>query len=113
FSTLFNYKPQTMTFISTLYDFKDYEENFEEKKIKLIITDPNEKTYDCFVNVIQIEKPTNSFFTILENFYSHDNNGENSPICTNEEHYKKHSFISEHAKIGTNVKVGYGCVIEP
>src|SRR5699024_6766031 len=113
FSTLFNYKPQTMTFISTLYDFKDYKDNFEGKKIQLIITDPSEEIYNCFTNVIHIEKPTNAFFTILENFYSNDSNDKGLSISTNIERYKKHSFISEHAKIGTNVKIGYGCVIEP
>src|SRR5699024_7453046 len=65
FSTLFNYKEGSITFVSTLYKFKDYIDLFNEKNIQLIITNPSENVFDCFNNCIQIEKPTNAFFDIL------------------------------------------------
>src|SRR5699024_6356196 len=68
FSTLFNYKKSKMTFISMLYKFKDYSKEFNEKTIKLILTDPSEEIYSCFENTIQIKKPTNAFFSIIEHF---------------------------------------------
>lgn len=111
FSTLFNYKGDTITFISTLYRFKDYKHLFCNKNIRLIITDPSEEQFDCFENIIQIEKPTNAFFSVLENFYKNSNQ-KKLPIANEKDYYKKHSFISNEAKIGKNVKIGLGCVIE-
>ena len=112
FSTLFNYKNGTMTFISTLYDFRDYKEKFKNKKIKLMITDPSEKIYKCFNNTIQIKRPTNVFFSILDRFFDNKMNDDN-PITCNQNEYSKQSFISDKAIIGENVKIGVGCVIEP
>lgn len=112
FSTLFNYKEETITFISTLYKFKNYVNDFKDKKIKLIITDPSEEKYYNFENVIQITKPTNAFFSILERFF--DNTKSQQPIITsNENTFTEKSYISPHAELGENVKIGIGCIIEP
>lgn len=112
FSTLFNYKEESMTFVSSLYNFKDYEHLFKEKNIRLILSDPAEKTFDCFNNVIQVKKPTNAFFSILEYFFSDESNRSNNQITKDEKIYKRNSIISEKALIGKNVKIGIGCVIE-
>lgn len=110
FSTLFNYKQNTMTFVSSLNKFNDYKELFKSKKIKLMIADTSESVSDCFVNTIQIEKPKQAFFTILD--YLFDDNAEEYTITSQEKYYRKHSFVSNNAKIGKNVKIGKGCIIE-
>lgn len=110
YSTLFNYKDSTMTFVSTLNQFKDYVELFYNKKIQLIILGPNEKYYDNFINVIKVAEPKNVFFSLLEYFY-----GESSePDCFFEidGEYNNYSFVSSKAEVGNNVKIGAGCVIE-
>lgn len=112
FSTLFNYRDNTMTFVSKLYKFGDYLNLFEKKKIKLIITDPSENIYDCFDNVIQIEKPTNAFFSILNKFFENKSDQDNHPIKGELTEIRKQSYISDKAVIGKGVKVGIGCVIE-
>ncbi len=111
FSTLFNYKDNTLTFISSLNNFGNHIHLFKNKKIKLIITDPSEYIYDCFSNVIQINNPKKVFFSILDQFF--DTYSETNDIITsNKEVYSKQSFISNDAIIGENVKIGVGCVIE-
>lgn len=112
FSSLFNYKKNSMTFISTLYSFIDYKEQFLDKKIRLIIMDPSEDNYDNFENIIIISKPTNAFFTILEEFFSREELSKKSPVSKNENEYKQFSYVSDNAKIGSNVSIGRGCVIE-
>lgn len=112
FSTLFNYRKDSLTFVSKLYKFSDYLDLFSKRKIKLIITDPSEDIFDCFENVIQIEKPTNAFFSILEIFFSDNSTQINNPITKVEADYKNNSYISDKAIIGKNVKIGIGCVIE-
>lgn len=110
YSTLFNYQAEKVTFISKLYNFSDYEEKFEKKPIKLIITDPSESIYDCFTNVIRIEKPTKVFFNILEEFF--DEKDKESIITSDVDTYNQHSYVSHKAILGKNVKIGVGCVIE-
>lgn len=112
FSTLFSYRKKTMTFISTLYNFVNYKKNFTGKQIQLIITDPTEKNDEFFRNTLQISKPTNAFFSILEHFFDNDKN-DNIPIKNVQIDLESNSHISKEAKIGKNVKVGVGCVIEP
>lgn len=109
FSSLFNYKEKSMTFISLLYNFDEFESNFSNKQIQLIITSFNENLYPSFKNVIKVEKPTHMFFMIVEEFFEKAVNS-NTPI--NENDFLSHSYISKDAVIGNNVKIGIGCVIE-
>jgi len=112
FSTLFNYKENTMTFVSSLLKFRDYTELFREKKIALIITDSTEAIYDCFLNVIQLKNPKNAFFSILDQFFE-ENFDNNLFVATSDSNIcKKYTYISDEAVIGQNVKIGFGCVIE-
>src|SRR5690625_4975075 len=67
FSTLFNYKQGSLTFVSSLNKFSDYKHLFEDERIQLAITDKKEKIYKCFNNVIQIDQPKSIFFSLLEN----------------------------------------------
>lgn len=112
FSTLFSYKEKTMTFISTLYSFVDYKKDFIDKQIQLIITDPSEIKDECFQNTLQICKPTNAFFSILEHFFDSEKN-DNVPINNVQTSLEKTSYISKDAKLGKSVQIGVGCVIEP
>src|SRR5699024_11340869 len=70
YSTLFNYKAESLTFVSSLNNFSDYETEFKENNIKLIITSPEEKKYSCFSNVIQINKQKFVFFELLEKLFN-------------------------------------------
>lgn len=110
FSTLFNYKKNTMTFVSSLNKFSDYTDLFKNKKIQLIITDPSEDIFECFANVIQINNPKSIFFSLLDEFF--DDRSKRESVTDNINIINKRSFISEKALIGKNVKIGYGCVIE-
>lgn len=112
FSTLFSYKEGTMTFISTLYKFADYKKDFIDKQVQLIIIDPSEMRDECFKNTLQISKPTNVFFAILEHFFNDEKN-DDIPISDIRLGTEQKSYISKNAKIGKNVKTGVGCVIEP
>lgn len=110
FSTLFNYKEKTITFVSSLNKFSDYTDMFKEKRIQLIITDPSENINDCFINTIQVEKPKQAFFSILDQFY--DSDSKDSTINEKPSTIDKHSVVSSNASIGDNVNIGFGCVIE-
>src|SRR5690625_405316 len=111
FSTLFNYRGETITFLSSLNKFSDYNNQLKNEKIKLIIIDTSESIYDCFENVIQIEKPKYAFFEVLDNFFSGKHNNTNETL-TKEKLYEGQAYISKQAVIGNNVKIGAGCVIE-
>src|SRR5699024_8319322 len=110
FSTLFNYREGTITFVSSLNKFSNYTDQFNDKKIKLIITDSAEQIHDCFINTIQIERPKQTFFSILDRLF--DNDFEENTISIKEEIFKQNSYVSEKANIGENVKIGIGCIIE-
>lgn len=110
FSTLSNYKLNTMTFVSTLNKFDDYKHLFANSNIKLIITGPDEDDFDCFMNVIKYDYPKKLFFTLLDYFYDTENNSQ--LLSTTKGSHHKFSYISKDVDIGNNVKIGIGCVIE-
>src|SRR5699024_8142579 len=109
FSSLFNYKSNTLTFISSMYDYKDFYSKNKDKIIQLIITSSNNiDDYANANNIIQVDNSKIVFFDILEEFYR-DSDESEEMIKTNQ----AHSFISDKAIIGKNVKIGIVCVIEP
>src|SRR5699024_5192526 len=77
-STLFNYKNNTMTCVSSMSDFSDYVNQYEHNKIQWIIADPSEDIFDCFANVIQINNPKSIFFSRLNEFF--DENSKRDSI---------------------------------
>lgn len=109
YSTLFNYKTNTMTFVSTLNKFKDYRQLFSEQQIQLILCGYEENDIQCANNIIKTEYPKKTFFDILNKFYGDPSVSSNLIEASND---NEHSFISNKAQIGKNVKIGYGCVIE-
>src|SRR5699024_10127377 len=110
YSTLFNYKKETLTFISTLNKFEVYKDLFKETKIKLIIMGNNEKNYSCFENIIKVEYPKKTFFKILDILFMSNEYDDENFITKCKENIS--SRIATNAKIGNNVKIGANCVIE-
>ncbi len=112
FSSLFNYKEGTMTFIVPDREFNKYESDYENQKIRLIIIGKEESNYKCFDNVIRLEEPRKAFFAVVEKFFDQSDDESVTGITAKPEVYKKHSYISDKTIIGRNVKIGVGCVIE-
>ena len=112
FSSLFQYKYGTMTFVAPERKFADFQNNFCNKEIALMIIGKSETVYSCFKNAIRVGDPRKAFFTIIEKCFDTGNGEEVTGISSNPEVYKKNSYISPKAIIGKNVKIGIGCVIE-
>jgi len=109
YSTLFNYEKETMTFVSTLNDFKDYQHFFQNEKINLILCGYKENNIHCAKNIIRTEFPKKMFFDLLDAFFgnpSESNNLNKYPMVN------ENTFISEKVSIGENVNIRHGCVIE-
>lgn len=112
FSSLFNYKSGTITFISSEYEFSSYMSNFKDNNISLIITNKKESYYSCFEGMIRVDSPRQAFFMIIEGFFDKSENEGITGITSNSQIYNTQSYISNKAEIGNNVKIGIGCVIE-
>lgn len=108
FSTLFNYKEDTMTFVSTLNNFKQYKDDFKEKQIRLLICGLEETDYGKSVSTIKVESPKKIFFDVIE-FISQEKKNSDGLVDHQD---NNHAYISDKAVIGNNVKIGFGCVIE-
>ncbi|MCB6994504.1 UDP-3-O-(3-hydroxymyristoyl)glucosamine N-acyltransferase [bacterium 210820-DFI.6.37] len=112
FSSLFQYKEGTMTFIVPERNFCDVAENFMDQHIAFIILGRTEKLYNCFNSVIRVDNPRKVFFSIIEYFFDCNNDDNITGITSDKSIYKANSYISPYATIGENVKIGIGCVIE-
>lgn len=112
FSSLFQYKEGTMTFIVPERKFEDFKDQFESKHISFMIIGQSEAMYDCFGTVIRVSDPRKAFFTAIERCFDSGNDETVTGISSDPAIYSKRSWISPSAKIGKNVKIGIGCVIE-
>lgn len=112
FSSLFQYKADTITFIVPERDFDDYAASFSDRKIAFIIIGMSAKVYDCYQTVIRAESPRKLFFEILDKCFSTEPDETITGISSNPEIYRRNSFIAPGVVIGNNVKIGIGCVIE-
>lgn len=112
FSSLFHYKEGTMTFIAPDRKFADYQEQFFDKQITLMIIGKNESVYSCFRNAIRVPYPHKAFFAIINQCFDDSDNEEVTGISDKPAIYCKNSYVSTKAVIGQNVKIGVGCVIE-
>lgn len=112
YSSLFNYQDDTLTFIVPERSFADFECQFQNRRIALMIMGRQEKSYECFENVIRVDNPRKAFFAVLDECFSQELDEEITGISANPAVYRKHSFVSDKAVIGRNVKIGVGCVIE-
>lgn len=112
FSSLFNYRQETITFVVPERQAADYLSNGKENLIDLIIMDSNEVFDERFRTVIRCNDPRKAFFDIVEYFFDESTNENITGITLNPEIYYKNSYVSSEAVIGENVKIGIGCVIE-
>src|SRR5699024_1637665 len=110
YSTLFNYKKDTLTFISTLNKFEEYKDLFKENKINLIVIGNKEKKYSFFQNIIKVEYHKKTFFKILDILIISNEYDNENFITKSKDNIS--SRIATNAKIGNNVKIGANCVIE-
>lgn len=109
FSSLFNYRSNTITFISSMYNFNEFYEDNKDIEIQLIITSSSDlSVYKNVRNIIQVKEEKQVFFKILDEFY--DDNQDLDGLI---DYHQTKSYISDKAKLGKNVKVGIGCIIEP
>lgn len=101
-----------MTFIVPERRFADHLAQFEHKSIAFMIIGENEKDHDTFSSVIRVRDPRAVFFLLLDELFVTVPGEEITGISQDPRVYSKHSFISDTAIIGRNVKIGVGCVIE-
>lgn len=112
FSSLFNYKEGTITFLVPERKFTYYESNFVGRNIQLIVIGKEENSNKCFNSVIRVEDPRKAFFAVLEKFFDQSDDESVTGITANPDVYRRNSYVSDKAVIGKNVKIGVGCVIE-
>lgn len=112
YSSLFNYKVNSMTFIAPMYSFKEIQEQYKDMMIKLIIIGEQEEKNQMFENTIQLKEPKKIFFMIIEELFLKEINERQRSITTNSSGNNQDSIISPNAVIGKNVSIGKGCVIE-
>lgn len=112
FSSIFNYRPDTMTFIVPERNFESYSSSFTQQKIALMIMHKDEIKNECFISAIRVKSPRKAFFSVIDRFFDIAIDDNDTCLSTVPEVYRTRSFISEDAQIGKNVKIGVGCVIE-
>lgn len=112
FSSLFHYRPGTMTFIVPERSFADYAENFSEGDISVLILSEKEAEPKAARSVIYVEDPREAFFLLVEKFFDRQESEETTGISSNPAVYRQRSFIAPSAVIGKDVQIGVGCVIE-
>lgn len=112
FSSLFQYKERSMTFIVPEKRFEDVKDSFAHRKIAFMIVGKTEKQYDCFQTVIRVDDPRKTFFALIEGCFAQDDDENVTGISSNPSVYRRHSYIAPMAVIGEHVKIGVGCVIE-
>jgi UDP-3-O-[3-hydroxymyristoyl] glucosamine N-acyltransferase len=112
FSSLFNYKPETMTFVVPERQVMDYISNCKKGDIALIIMSSNELIDERFQCVLRVKDPRKAFFKVVEYYFNKTSDESITGISSNSKNYYRQSYISDKAIIGKNVKIGIGCVIE-
>ena len=112
FSSLFHYRPETMTFIVPERSFTDYAESFSAGEISVLILSEKEAEPKAARSVIYVEDPREAFFLLVEKFFDKQESEEITGISSNPDVYQQRSFIVPSAIIGKDVQIGVGCVIE-
>ena len=112
FSSLFQYKDGTITFIVPEKNFEELTGAFTDRQIAFIVISKEAKIYNCYKNVIRAESPRKLFFEILDMCFDTGSDETITGISSDPEIYKRYSYIAPGAVIGKNVKIGIGCVIE-
>jgi len=100
FSSIMNYKENTITWIKNKEKYLAVKDKLNSIKL-IIISDKNEKS-NGFINAIYVENPKSTFFGILRYFFS-----DNIAFGIGE-----NTYISKHAKVDSEVYIGNNCIIE-
>ena len=111
FSSIFKYRDGTVTFISNDRSYEDVINDWN-RNITLVITNDKEPFSPSFHNQICVYDPKRAFFAVLDEFFNSCNGDEIVLMSKDPAEYSKWSRISSKARIGKNVKIGTGCVIE-
>jgi UDP-3-O-[3-hydroxymyristoyl] glucosamine N-acyltransferase len=112
YSSLFNYREGTMTFIVPERQFADYADKFGSTTIPFMIIGQTEEDSPVFSSVIRVKSPRRVFFALLDGLFEKAPGPDITGISDDPEVYTKNSYIAPSAKIGKNVRIGVGCVIE-
>ena len=112
FSSLFQYKQGTMTFIAPERSFREVRDMNPEWDISLVFISGREPADDLFRNAVRVSDPRKAFFTAIELCFDDGNDESVTGISSDPQIYSKRSFVSPKATIGKNVRIGIGCVIE-
>ena len=112
YSSLFNYKEGTLTFIVPERSFEMFADRFKKRTIRFMIIGENERVFPCFSTVIRVKSPRAVYFKIVDELLFDAATEDITAISSKPEVYTKNSFVSPKAVIGKNVKIGVGCVIE-
>src|SRR5699024_5071390 len=100
YSSLFEYKANSLTFVSSLNDFKDYAYDFKNTNVQLAIISNQEQHYECFQNVLKVEKPKYIFFKILSGLFEDELENEYFFLFYNI--YNNNYFVFYKVLINTN-----------
>src|SRR5690606_34883198 len=98
FSSLRQYKPNTITWIKSV---ESIPKGFECSNIKIAVV--QEGTGIFAENTITTSKSKRAFFATLERFFSSENNRPAIGHGT---------YIGPHVKLGNNVKIGHNCSLD-
>lgn len=112
FSSLFHYRPGTMTFIVPERSFAEYAGQFAPDGITVLILSPKEDMPVAARCAIYVDDPREAFFFLVGTFFDCQTSEEITGISPNPAVYRQRSFIAPSAVIGENVQIGVGCVIE-
>ena len=112
FSSLFHYRPGTMTFIVPERDFSDYQSQFQPDGISLFMLSVGLPKPLEAQAALYVEDPKAAFFRAIELLFDRTDSEEVTGITSDPKQYRANSFISPSAEIGEGVKIGVGCVIE-
>ena len=112
FSSLFHYRPGTMTFIVPERRFSDHAARFESGGIAVLLLSHSEERPLQAQTVIFVEDPRKAFFALIEAFFDRSASEEMTGITADPVKQRAQSWISPNAKLGKDVRIGVGCVIE-
>lgn len=112
FSSLFHYRPGTMTFIVPERSFSEYAGQFAPGGIAVLILSKKERLPAAARGAIYVDDPREAFFYLIDVFFDRQAAEEITGISADPAVYCQRSFIAPSALLGEGVQIGVGCVIE-
>lgn len=112
FSSLFHYRPGTMTFIVPERSFSEYAGQFAPGGIAVLILSKKERLPAAARGGIYVDDPREAFFYLIDVFFDRQASEEITGISADPAVYRQRSYIAPSARLGEGVQIGVGCVIE-